>query len=294
MKKMFAWIAAAILFSAYPVKAQKPEVNRSYFGLYGYYSIPLFQLAAKNYKWGPGIAVAYLSRRFPIDSQKYSLRLGVLAGISGQGNTTLHIPGTTSSTSGTQSFWNNYRSLNFLTRFTLEEKKRFKPYADLFIGSSTFSSQRDMNVNDTLSTQNDLAKKTVYSTALFNYGIGVGYIWRISEGFMMDARISFTQGHKIVSFIDLDKFSYDDNIHRFQPRERKAIPSLLTVQIGILFWVPKFTAVPSGYYHGENRSPSPGGPPRPTHREGSVDPGSRRESSSSPSPAPSHPPVRRH
>lgn len=215
--------------------SRKPRpANGAYLGVYGYGCAPLFQLAREQYKSGYGFSIGYLSRTFVLSEPKQiTWRAGAAFGISGHGarsfpvvfDDSLHTP-------GKQSFGSSYFSLDARVRCTWERNKTWKPYGELFFGLGTFSSYERFSLSSYVKAGPD----GNYSTGIFIFGLAGGCMLRLSNAFWIDSKIAFTQGASSVAFSDPNAFTFNGTL--YQHTERRAVPSLLTIQLGLVFRIP--------------------------------------------------------
>lgn len=215
--------------------SHKPRsANGAYLGIYGYGCIPLFKLARANYAPGYGFSLAYLSRTFTLSEPKQiTWRAGAAFGISGHGSKSFPVVFDDSlHTPGKQSFGSNYFSLDARIRCTFERNKTLKPYGELFLGLGTFSSYEKYSLNGYVKAGPD----GNYSKGIFIFGLAGGCMTRLSNAFWIDTRIAFTQGASSVTFSDPDLFNFNGTL--YQHTERTAVPSLLTIQLGLVFRIP--------------------------------------------------------
>lgn len=254
MKKFSIFsIAMLIAFSGF---SQNRSQNRAFLGIYGNYNVPLFQFLNRHYQSGPGLEIQYLTRKFtPFKNKDYSLRFGLSYQVSGMGEDQFQVFLPNYSSSGRQVFKNTYSSVNLSSRITNEKNKIFKPFVEIFIGAAEFDSEMSLYANELSSNSvynsNGYVSGELINNSPFVYGLSAGYSIQLAKFFMIDTKITYTEGNKSITFIDLNHLSYNGITYDYQ--KNNAFPSLITLQIGLFFRIPyipiKATHYPSSSPH---------------------------------------------
>jgi hypothetical protein len=238
--KNFSFFSIAILF-AFSGFSQTRSQNRAFLGVYGNYNVPLFQFLNRHYQWGPGLEIQYLTRKFtPFKNKDYSLRFGLSYQVSGMGEDHLQAFLPNYYSSGRQVFKNTYSTVNLSSRITYEKNKIFKPFAEIFIGAAEFDSEMSLYANELSSSSiynsNGYVSGELINNSPFVFGLSAGYSIQLAKFFIIDTKVTYTQGNKSITFIDLNNLSYNGVTYDYH--KNQAFPSLITVQLGLLFRIP--------------------------------------------------------
>lgn len=234
MKRLF--LSTLLGFYGATSLAQQPYKNKVFMGFSFFGDASLLNFASRGYPPGLGGTWTVLSPKITLsDSKEIWLRFGGAISAARQSRGTITIP------NGYAKIKNSYMGLNLITRLSWEMKDRWRPFAEVAVNWNVFESQYSNHFTD---NHTQIYRPPLfYNGSLPGLSLTGGYMYRITDGFLLETKLSYLQGFKQIEFARVDKVIQTNG--DYSADVRSAIPSMLLLHVGIIFRLPPLTAHPS-------------------------------------------------
>lgn len=235
-------------------RSVKDSNNTGLLGFYGMFNNPIGNFSNAGYQSGGGFGMELYTKNINGNSPgAMKVKFGGSLYYAGQGSVTnnvlLHDP---KNAPGTQRFNNYYLGGDLRLKF-IYDKGNVRPYVDIFGGFANFSSNEKLTINSPMYGYQTSTRYPVYSSSVYTYGASFGFLVKLSDNVFFDLKSTLMTSSTPVGFVNFNQL-YSDG-YMYIPSNSNAIPSIMSIQFGLVFRLR-----PSTNYYGStyvSRSYSP-------------------------------------